>query len=138
MGQIVSKAMIRPSSGLAIVVLWILAAACSSSSSQSGGGWPDSSVGGGDGASEAGDDVGTADAPASDSSGQTCSCGAAFTTCPASRPCVTGVATSPSCAGQVCCGPASDCDGGLDAGDSGRRDAAQDAAHDAPHDAGRG
>jgi hypothetical protein len=137
MGQIVSKAMIRPSSGLAVVVLWVLAAACSSSSSQSGGGWPDSSVGGDDATTEAGDDVGT-DAPEGDSSGPACACGAAFTTCPASRPCVTGVATSPSCAGQVCCGPASDCDGGLDAGDAGARDAAHDAPHDGPHDAGRG
>jgi hypothetical protein len=140
MGQIVSKAMIRPHPGLAVAVLCVVAAACSTSSAQSGGGWPDSSVEGGDDATtEAGDDVGTGDAPAGDSSGPACPCGATFKTCPASRPCVTGVATEPSCAGQVCCGPASACDGGLDAGDAGgMRDAARDAPHDGARDAGKG
>ena len=137
MGQFVSKAVIRPYSGLAVAILCIVAAACSSSSAQNGGGWPDSSVGnGGDATTEAGDDVGTGDdAPAGDSSPPACACGAAFQTCPASRPCVVAVATEPSCMGQVCCGPASACDGGLDAGDAGSHDAAKDGPHDAPADA---
>ena len=130
---------------LAVALLSVsgLVAACSSSSSQSGGGWPDASVEGGDDATgEAGDDVGTGDGPAGDSGTQACPCGAAFKTCPATRPCVTGVATDKACVGFVCCGPASDCDGGADGGDatappkdSGARDGARDSAADATRDA---
>jgi hypothetical protein len=110
-------------------------AACSTSSSQSGGGWPDSSVeGGDDGTTAAGDDVGTGDAPEGDGGPQGCPCGSTFTSCPASRPCVTGVATQPACVGKVCCGPASACDGGADAGDASIRDASRDAAKDAAKD----
>ena len=143
MGQIVSKAMIWVPRAVAGLMATLAAASCSSSSSQSGGGWPDSSVEGGDDATiEAGDDVGNTDAPGGDSSGQACPCGAAFKSCPASRPCVIGVATEKSCAGFVCCGPASDCDGGADGGDAatppkdaGARDGARDGSHDGSSDA---
>lgn len=123
MGQIVSKAMIWLPRALAGLLVAATAAACSSSSSQAAG-----DDGGEDVTLDTGDDVATADAPANDGAPQTCPCGAAFKTCPASRPCVVGTTTEPSCAGMVCCGPASDCDGGAD---SGARDAARDAAPDA-------
>lgn len=90
--------------------------ACSKSSSQPGG--EDAAV----------------DAPAdvaADVAPQACACGEAFVSCPASRPCVLAVTTESSCAGQVCCGPATSCqDGGAgDAAGDGRsplEDASED------------
>lgn len=114
--------------------------ACSSSSQSAGGGNDASVEASGDATIESGDDMGEIDAPQGDAAPPACPCGEAFTTCPAARPCVIGVATTPSCAGRVCCGPASDCDGGAEAGeDAATRDGAADASPDsshAPSDAG--